>query len=365
MALPPLDHFLDPVPAYGLVAPLDEIAQGLGQAPGALQGRSAVPSHIIVVDDEQRPLGALALGPLWASQRGQSAEASAELRVLDCQPWLEPVVEVSADQVLDIPAMSDLGRLAQGMPSRPLVVVDPDGQYLGVLNPVRLLGWLAFKAEANVRESSGSGTRGPEWSTPLPPNWGQSTGGQQAWVLELGHALKTPMTTLLGLSTLLLDSRVGALNERQFRYVSLIQQAIRKLTGLVNLLIDWMRLESGQISLNLEQVYLQALADELVPSFLNAQPALKPSALNAAWAEEFTLCLATAEGWVQADPLRLRQSLHYGLSYLIAYGATPAGLIVEPWGQWLSFTLWSPTAIANPEPPLGAVTRAEGRSPLN
>ncbi|PSN11919.1 hypothetical protein C7293_22360 [filamentous cyanobacterium CCT1] len=367
MALPPLDHFLDPIPAYGLVAPLDEIAQAVGQVPGAPQGRSAAPSHIIVVDDEQRPLGALALGQLWASHRGQSqsAEASAELRVFDCQPWLEPVVEVFAGQALDIPALSDLGRLAQGMPSRPLVVVDPDGQYLGVLNPSRVLGWLAFKADSNDLEPRGSGAGGPEWGAPLPPDWGQSTGGQRAWVLELGHALKTPMTTLLGLSTLLLDSRVGALSDRQFRYVSLIQQAIRKLTGLVNLLIDWMRLESGQISLNLEQVYLQPLADELVPSFLSAQPTLKPPPLNAVWAEEFTLCLATAEGWVQADPLRLRQSLHYGLSYLIAYGATPAGLIVEPWGQWLSFTLWSPTAIANPEPPLGAVVRAEGRSQPN
>jgi hypothetical protein len=167
------------------------------------------------------------------------------------------------------------------------------------------------------------------------------------------------MTTLLGLSTLLLDSRVGTLNERQFRYVSLIQQAIRKLTGLVNLLLDWMRLESGQISLSLERVYLQPLVDELVPSFLSAQPALKATAT---WAEDFAVCLATVEGWVQADPLRLRQSLHYALNYLLAYGATPAGLIVEPWGNWLSITLWSSAAIAHPGPPLGAVVPADRRS---
>ena len=365
MALPPLNYFLDPVPAYGLVTPLGEIAQDLGQALGANQGRSAAPSHIIVVDDEHRPLGALAVGRLWASYRGQSlsTEANAELRVFDCQPWLELVTDVSASQALDILALSDLGRLAQGMPSRPLVVVDPEGQYVGVLNSVRVLGWLAFQSEPDGLGPRQSGTRESAWGTPLPTNSGQG-GGQRAWVLELGHALKTPMTTLLGLSTLLLDSRVGALNERQFRYVSLIQQAIRKLTGLVNLLIDWMRLEAGQISLSLERVYLQPLADELVPSFLSAQPALDNPGLNAskAWAEEFTACLATAEGWVQADPLRLRQSLHYGLSYLIAHGATPAGLIVEPWGNWLSFTLWSPTAIASPGLSPAAVVPAEGRS---
>ncbi|MGG6242181.1 histidine kinase dimerization/phospho-acceptor domain-containing protein [Nodosilinea sp. AN01ver1] len=366
MALPPLDYFLTPAPAYGLVTPLGEIAQGLGQPAGAVQGSSVAPSHIIVVDDEHRPLGTLTLGQLWACHhaQGRSSGASAELRVFDCQLWLEPVVEVSASQALDIPALSNLGRLVQGMPSRPLVVVDSDGQYLGVLNPVRLLGWLALEAKSSAPElrlagASASGAGATESSTALPPESAQGAGGQRAWVLELSHALKTPMTTLLGLSTLLLDSRVGQLNERQFRYVSLIQQAIRKLTGLVNLLIDWMRLEAGQISLSLERVYLQPLADELVPSFLSAQPALKTAAT---WAEEFSVCLATAEGWVQADPLRLRQSLHYVLGYLIAHGAIPAGLLVEPWGNWLSFTLWSSTAIANPGPPLGAAMPAERRS---
>lgn len=361
MALPPLNYFVTPVPAYGLVTPLSDIAQDLGQPMGATQSRSAAPSHIIVVDDEHRPLGALALGQLWASHRDQSLSsvASAELRLFDCQPWLEPVFEVFTSQRLDLPALSDLGRLAQEMPSRPLIVVDPDGQYLGVLNPVRILGWLAFKADSDILKPRVPGLETSKSSAIPPPDSAWASKGQRAWVLELSHALKTPMTTLLGLSTLLLDSRVGVLNERQFRYVSLIQHAIRKLTGLVNLLIDWMRLEAGQISLNLEQVYLQPLADELVPSFLSAQPALKASA---AWAEEFTVCLATAEGWVQADPLRLRQSLHYVLSYLIAHDATPAGLIVEPWGNWLSFTLWSPTAIANLGPPLGAAMHAAGRS---
>lgn len=360
MALPPLDYFLSPVPAYGLVTPLGEIAQALGQTTEAIQGRSAALSHIIVVDDEHRPLGALALGHLWASHQGQSPgpEPSTELRLFDCQSWLEPVIEVSTSQRLDIPTLSDLGRLAQGMPSRPLVVVDLDGQYLGVLNPVRLLGWLA-EVKSGSPEPRVPGVNATKSGETLASDSARGNGGQRAWVLELSHALKTPMTTLLGLSTLLLDSRVGALNERQFRYVSLIQQATRKLTGLVNLLIDWMRLEAGQISLNLEPVYLQPLADDLVPSFLSAQPALKASA---AWAEEFSICLATAEGWVQADPLRLRQSLHYVLGYLMAHGATPAGLIVEPWGNWLSLTLWSPAAIANPGPPLGAAMPVDGRS---
>ncbi|WP_017301919.1 histidine kinase dimerization/phospho-acceptor domain-containing protein [Nodosilinea nodulosa] len=342
MALPPLDHFLSLVPAYGLVTPLGEIARALGQSEGTDRGRrtAIAPSHIIVVDDEQRPLGALALGQLWASYQALHGrvpgEERAELRLFDCQPWLGPVVEVPSSQILQASTLAHLGRLTQEAPARPLVAVDSDGQYLGVLDPVRILGWLAL----NIRSDA-----------PAAPDSEPEGGGQRAWVLELSHALKTPMTTLLGLSTLLLDRRIGSLSDRQFRYVSLMQQAIRNLTTLINLLLDWMRLESGQISPSLERVYLQSLTQELVPNFLSLQP---KGGGAVTWDAEFAVCLATAEGWVQADPLRLRQSLHHILGYLISHGATPGGILVEPWGSWLGLTLWSSTAMVNPGSPLGA-----------
>ncbi|WP_035992935.1 sensor histidine kinase [Leptolyngbya sp. KIOST-1] len=342
MALPPLDHFLSPVPAYGLVTSLSEVAQALGPSedsgPGSL---AAAHSHIVVVDDAHRPIGALALGRLWAAHQraGQAADNWADPRLEDCQTWMEPLMEVSVSQRLDASALAHLGDLAQVTPPCLLVAVDAAGRYLGLLDPVKLLGWRAIAAESSAL--------GPGEPVPL----GRGALGRRAWVLELGHALKTPMTTLLGLSTLLLDSRVGSLSERQFRYINLMQQAIRKLTNLINLLLDWMRLESGQISPSRERVYLQPLTEELVPSFLMAQPALKATA---DWAETFMASLETAEGWVQADPLRLRQSLHYVLSYLIANGASPAGLVVEPWGPWLGLTLWSTAAIAQLDPPLGA-----------
>ena len=337
MALPPLDHFLSHVPAYELTTSLGDITQALGQS-------AAAPSHIVVTDDEHRPLGAIALGRLWASHHTwglNPAGDNAGPRLLDCQPWLQSVVEVEASQLLDIAALADLGALAQKVPAPNLVVIDFDGQYLGVLNPTRLLGWLASQS-TGISEASQPGT-----------DWLEA--GQRAWVLELSHALKTPITTLLGLSTLLLDSRVGSLSDRQFRYVSLMRQAIRKLTTLVNLLLDWMRLESDQIALTLERVSLQPLADTLLSSFLSAQPEVEASD----WAEGFTVRLATAEGWVMADPLRLRQSLHYGLGYLLAHGARPSGLMVEPWGPWIGFSLDSPDALATAGAEYGAAPRPE------
>ncbi|WOD40594.1 HAMP domain-containing sensor histidine kinase [Nodosilinea sp. E11] len=329
MALPPLDYFLIAVPAYALAAPIGKIIQTLEQP------ETVALSHIVVIDDEHRPLGAIALGRLWVEHQSRltTLEANAaELRLFDCQTWLEPVIDVAVSQTVEVSALAALAALAQATPTPMLVVVDADGQYLGVLNLVRLLGWLAEGAKTQGGAATTSLT--PAQNT---PSLAQVQGAQRAWVLELSHALKTPITTLLGLSTLLLDHRVGSLSDRQFRYVSLMRQAIRKLTSLVNLLLDWMRLESDQIHLSLERVSLQPLVDDLVPSFLNAQlEAATPS-----WSQRFKVCLASTQGWVMADPLRLRQSLHYGLSYLLAHGAEPGGLVIEHWGAWLGFTLWS------------------------
>ncbi|MFQ4138897.1 sensor histidine kinase [Nodosilinea sp. PGN35] len=342
MALPPLDHVLSPVPAYGLEVSLETIALFLGQ-----MGRG-LPSHIVVVDEQQRPLGAIAVGRLWAISQGVlPLGTTAPLLLADCQAWLETVVPLvvptgtpeGPDGMVDgmpigaaspkenRPTLAQIEALAQG--PNPLVGVSADGRYRGLIDPAKLLGWLA------------QGRAQPSHTV---------AGGQRAWVLELSHALKTPMTTLLGLSTLLLDSRVGSLSDRQFRYVSLMRQAIRKLTGLINLLLDWMRLESGQLSLGLERVYLKPLAEDLLPGFFHAQAEGTPTA----WASDFAICVAIADRWVKADPLRLHQSLYYGLSYLMAHGATPAGLVIEPWGPWLALTLWSPIGIVNPGPPLGA-----------
>jgi hypothetical protein len=341
MVLLPLDYLLIPVPAYDWATPLSAIAQAMNQPETVATG------HVVVVDAQGHPLGVLPLGRLWSTHWGSAsvAEPWGDGPLSNCLTWLEPAVTVMADQPLAPLAVARLRTLAQGSNPPPLVAVDCQGKYLGVLSPGPLLGWLAEQPSPGLRPLAPNSAATPLWP------------GQRAWVLELSHALKTPMTTLLGLSTLLLDSRVGSLSDRQFRYVSLMRQAIRKLTNLVNLLLDWMRLESGQIALNLERVNLATLGDELLPSFLSIQP----EANAGDWVDAFAVDLAIPEAWVMADPLRLRQSLHYGLGYLLGARATPGGLVIEPWGPWLSITLWSATAIIQPgRPPENGPPSAPG-----
>ena len=281
------------------------------------------PSYVILVDDQQRPQGALALGLLWAAQQGSHGQ-TAHLHLQDCLPWIEPVAILPATTT----AAELSGRVA--LPSPPCwVAVDEEGKYLGVVD----VG--AVVAQGILHPS---GLAPTTVADPLAAASVQ----EQRWVMAMSHALKTPLTSLLGLSTLLLDYRVGALNDRQSRYAGLMRRAIRKLIRLVNQLVDWMRLESGQLDLDVAPVDLKALTATLLPTFLTSW--LPDAATPPAWMATFRYELPAHSPDLQADSLRLQQSLYGVLGYLIHRGATPQSLTLEPWGPWLGLTVWATSA---------------------
>ncbi|WRH65062.1 MAG: histidine kinase dimerization/phospho-acceptor domain-containing protein [Planktothrix sp. GU0601_MAG3] len=65
----------------------------------------------------------------------------------------------------------------------------------------------------------------------------------------ISHELKTPLTAVLGLSSLLKDQVLGELNERQTRYAQLIHKSGRHLMLVVNDILDLTRIETGQLEL--------------------------------------------------------------------------------------------------------------------
>ncbi|NJO21227.1 MAG: HAMP domain-containing histidine kinase, partial [Spirulinaceae cyanobacterium RM2_2_10] len=77
----------------------------------------------------------------------------------------------------------------------------------------------------------------------------------------ISHELKTPLTAVMGLSSLLKDRKLGDLNARQQRYAQLIYQSGRQLMSVVNDILDLTRLETGQLQLNLEPVKLVTVCE--------------------------------------------------------------------------------------------------------
>ncbi|MGD1806337.1 ATP-binding response regulator [Dapis sp. BLCC M126] len=162
----------------------------------------------------------------------------------------------------------------------------------------------------------------------------------------ISHELKTPLTAVLGLSSLLKEQTLGTLNERQTRYAQLIHQSGRHLMAVVNDILDLTRMETGQMELTPESVEIRNVCDRAFQEALQLQhkhpqgqsSALFPDSLRT----KYTLEIETGLNILIADELRLRQMLVNLLSNALKF--TPAdgkmGLKVARWEKWITFTVW-------------------------
>ncbi|NJO74920.1 MAG: response regulator [Leptolyngbyaceae cyanobacterium RM1_406_9] len=170
----------------------------------------------------------------------------------------------------------------------------------------------------------------------------------------ISHELKTPLTAVLGLSTLLKDQALGELNNRQTRYAQLIHQSGRHLVLIVNDILDLTRIETGQLELTLEPVHIRTVCDRVYEQARRLQPQEESSGTESSSASEsdvrFSLSVQPGLETLIADELRLRQMLTNLLSNAFKFTEVDGevGLTVETWEGWLAFTVWD-TGIGIPD----------------
>lgn len=85
-----------------------------------------------------------------------------------------------------------------------------------------------------------------------------------SFVSNVSHELKTPLTSIRMFAELLLEGRVKA-HEKKLKYLQVIVSESRRLTRLVNNVLDFSRLEQGQKKYHIEEinagVFLKDLAE--------------------------------------------------------------------------------------------------------
>jgi signal transduction histidine kinase/CheY-like chemotaxis protein len=162
----------------------------------------------------------------------------------------------------------------------------------------------------------------------------------------ISHELKTPLTAVLGLSSLLKDQTLGTLNERQTRYARLINHSGRQLMAVVNDILDLTRMETGQLELTLEPVQIQSVCDRAY-SQAQQRPSEKNQQEDATTEDDedqihFNLEIEPGLELLVADELRLRQMLMHLLSNALKFTdpGGEIGLRVNRWEGWIAFTVW-------------------------
>lgn len=86
---------------------------------------------------------------------------------------------------------------------------------------------------------------------------------------QISHELKSPLTAIVGLSSLLKEQKLGELNQRQMRYAELIYCSGRKLTNIVNDLLDLTNLTTQKIPFKIESVDLKNICEEVYQQLIN------------------------------------------------------------------------------------------------
>lgn len=145
----------------------------------------------------------------------------------------------------------------------------------------------------------------------------QANEAKSAFLADIGHEIRTPMTGLLGMVDLLLRDVAGPVNLKR---LELVKRAGLDLVKLVNDLLDLSRSDAGKLALADDAFDLGALIDEVV-------------ALEMPLADAKGLALVRDDGpashWVHGDRLRLKQVLLNLVSNAIKFtesGSVAVGL---------------------------------------
>ena len=132
----------------------------------------------------------------------------------------------------------------------------------------------------------------------------------------VSHELRTPLNAIVNFSDLLLDGEAGALADVQRRHLDRVAGNARQLQGMIEDVLGYARLDSGESGVHLERVDMGQVAAELAHEARNAA---RVKAVVVECAPDGSGCHA------ETDPRRVRELLRALLSNAVKF--TEAGRV--------------------------------------
>lgn len=140
------------------------------------------------------------------------------------------------------------------------------------------------------------------------------------FLANMSHELRTPMNAIIGFSELLIDKRVGDLNEKQLDYLNDIYTSGNHLLRLINDVLDIAKIESGKTELVLETFNVTEAIEEVMKI-------LTPIAQKRN--VTISLSLSPDVGVVELDKGKFKQVLYNLLSNAIKFNYSEGQVRVE------------------------------------
>ena len=137
------------------------------------------------------------------------------------------------------------------------------------------------------------------------------------FVSTVSHELRTPLTAIKGYVDLMVSGQTGETNAVQTEFLTMVQESTKRLTALINDLLDISRIESGRVEIRQESVDYLPLVQQAV-RMMQGEAATR----------HITLTVETKDSVTEAHPVygdadRITQVLVNFLSNGIKY--TPTG----------------------------------------
>lgn len=122
--------------------------------------------------------------------------------------------------------------------------------------------------------------------------------GKSEFIANISHELRTPMNVILGMTDLVLQSK---LSPKQADYIMMVKESAGSLLEIINDLLDLTKVESGMMSLKMSKFHLHELIYRIV-KFHQLKADSKGIRMT-------TLIASGVPMYVVGDPLRLQQVL--------------------------------------------------------